>query len=221
MMVTTFRIDNPKYFLAGNAPFQRHDAFYKIPILPAYAVIDSQLEMSNSMHIDAGYIPPTYELEEDGVVTQSNDNNYLKNVSGILTIYHNGIKDYELLFPHIEDVSLKKRLGQFAEEAEKAFSNQSWISYCLMVGSVLEGLLFNEFGNRKFSELIRCAKNRDLITEQEANLINNVRETRNQIHANRHNEIIVGRKTALEISTAYDKLIKRHWRPKTAASKSN
>jgi hypothetical protein len=78
--------------------------------------------------------------------------------SGLLTIYHSGIKDFELLFPHVTDSSLRARIGVFAEQASNCFQSKSWVSYCLIVGGVLEGLLHYRFGNKFFSELIDEAK---------------------------------------------------------------
>jgi len=182
-----------------------------VPTLPAYAIIDSRLDLENSMHTDAGYVLPHYELLNDCVVTPGRFQDIFQSPSGILTIYHNGIKDYKLLFPHIENDSLRTRLAQFAEEANNAFESQSWISYGLMVGGVLEGLLYNEFERKTFKELIEAAAGKKLISDDEAKLIDNIRITRNRIHACKHEEVITDRKTALELSTAYDRLIKRNW----------
>lgn len=211
MKVTTFRIGNPKYEQIGEPVFGSTKAYYKVPTLPAYAIIDSRLDLENSMHTDAGYVLPHYELLNDCVATAGRFQDIFQSPSGILTIYHNGIKDYKLLFPHIENDSLKVRLGQFAEEASNAFESQSWVSYVLMVGGVLEGLLYNQFGNKKFQTLINEANDKDLITDEEATLIDRVRIARNKIHACKYNEIIADRKTALELSTAYDRLVKRDW----------
>lgn len=212
VLVTTFSINNPKYNPVDDSVFDKKEAIYKVPILPACAIIDSRLEMNNSIHVDAGYAPPKYRLLDDGVaVFASSVAAFVGNTSGVLTIYYNGIKDHKLLFPHVEDNSLRARLGQFAEEASKAFENQSWISCCLMVGGVLEGLLYNEFGDYRFKDLIRKANKRGFITSEEGLLIDDVRLARNRIHASQHNEAIINRQAALELSTAYDRLIKRDW----------
>ena len=129
----------------------------------------------------------------------------------MLTIYHNGIKDFELLFPHVSDNSLRARIGSFAEEAYNCFQSHSWVSYCLMVGGVLEGLLYDKFGNFNFSTLIEKARTAKIISEVEATLIDEVRSARNRIHANKHRESIIDRKMALELSVAYDRLIQRNW----------
>ena len=211
MNVTTFRIGTPKYEQIGEPVFGSTKAYYKVPTLPAYAIIDSRLDLENSMHTDAGYVLPYYELLNDCVVTAGRLQDIFQSPSGILTIYHNGIKDYKLLFPHIRNDSLRTRLAQFADEANNAFETQSWISYGLMVGGVLEGLLYNEFGSKTFKTLIEDATSKKLISDDEAELIDNIRIARNKIHACKHEEIITDRKTALELSTAYDRLIKRNW----------
>ena len=37
------------------------------------------------------------------------------------------------------------------------------MSFILMVGAVVEGLLFNQSGNKKFSDLITCAVDENII----------------------------------------------------------
>jgi len=211
MKVTTFRIKNPKFEALGNPVYGARKAIYDVPTLPAYAIIDSRLEMIDWVHNDIGYSPPRYELLENTVSTPATLTHDFGDSSGILTIYHNGIKDYELLFPHVEMSSLRTRLGQFAEEADKAFESQSWISYCLMVGSVVEGLLYNQLGDKNFFNLITAAHEGGIITDEEFTLMDNIRKTRNKIHAGKHEESIANRTTALELSTVYDKFIKRNW----------
>lgn len=213
MKVTIFHLENPSFEQTGEPIFGESNSTYRVPILPAYAIIGSRLEMENSINLEAGFVPPRYVLLDDSVITPSRPDIIMAPNRGMLTIYHNGIKNYQLLFPHVNEDSLKARLGQFAEEAEKAFESQSWISYCLMVGAVLEGLLFNEFGNKHFKKLVELANQSNLVNALEADLINKIRETRNLIHACKHNEPIAGRGLALDLSVAYDRLLKRVWNP--------
>lgn len=211
MNVTTFRLENPECVPEGNPIFGAQRAIYRIPTLPAYALIDSHLTLDSNPHVDFGYSSIIYTLDNDVIEVPNKHWNIFGPPSGLLTIYHNGIKDFELLFPHIMDNSLRARIGKFAEEANNCFESKSWVSYCLMVGGVLEGLLYDKFGNFNFSKLIEMARESQIILEEEAALIEEVRSARNKIHANRHDENIVDRRMALELSTAYDRLIKRNW----------
>ena len=80
-----------------------------------------------------------------------------------------------------------------------------------MVGGVLEGLLFNEFGNERFIKLISLAEESELISGEEVKLIDDARQFRNRIHASKHNEGITDRKVVLDLSTTYGRMIKRRW----------
>lgn len=211
MNVTTFRLENPECIPEGNPVFGVHRAVYRIPTLPAYALIDSHLILESNPHIDLGYSPVIYTLKNDVVEVPNKHWNIFGPPTGLLTIYHNGIKDFELLFPHVVDDSLRARIGEFAEEANNCFQSKSWVSYCLMVGGVLEGLLYDRFGDLTFNKLIEKARKSKILSQDEAALIDEVRSARNKIHANKHREKIVNRKMALELSTAYDRLVKMNW----------
>ncbi|HCS63745.1 MAG TPA: hypothetical protein DIW64_06425 [Cellvibrio sp.] len=211
MNVTTFRLNNPRSVPDGDPIFGQQKAIYHIPTLPAYALIDSYLTLDANQNIDLRSVPIIYSLDGDVVEVPNKHWNIFGPPTGLLTIYHNGIKDFELLFPHVSDNSLRARIGSFAEEAYNCFQSHSWVSYCLMVGGVLEGLLYDKFGNFNFSTLIEKARTAKIISEVEATLIDEVRSARNRIHANKHRESIIDRKMALELSVAYDRLIQRNW----------
>lgn len=211
MNVTVFRLANPLCVSDGDPIFGAQRAIYTIPTLPAYALIDSSLMLDGNPYLDAINNSVAYSIHGNRVEIPNRHGDLFGPPTGMLTIYHNGIKDFELLFPHVNDDSLRNRIACFAEEASNAFESQSWISYCLMVGGVLEGLLFNQFGQATFSDLIKKALKTNLISAEEAALINNVRTARNKIHASMHGEKIADRKVALELSTAYERLIKRNW----------
>ena len=211
MKVTTFRLEDPEYEQVGEATWGQHQAVFDVPTLPAYAVVDSQLTLDPTILSRENHVTPTHEVNGGRVITGAHKLFAFDKMSGVLTLYHNGIKDYEALFPHIEKPALKARLGQFAAEAESAFNSQSWFSYCMMVGGVLEGLLFARFGNLNFAVLIDRALEEELITETESVLFHEVRSIRNRIHASRCDEPSADRKIALELSVSYDRLIKRRW----------
>ncbi|QKX17318.1 hypothetical protein [Microbulbifer sp. YPW1] len=113
---------------------------------------------------------------------------------------------------------MQQRLGQFAEEADNAFASQSWLSYVLMVGGVLEGLLWNEYKLDSFEWLVKRALKNELIDEHEAEQIHEVRHARNKIHAGRYKEEVPGRHLALDISVTYERLLKRDWADKAGST---
>lgn len=207
MQVTTFRLEDSKSGKDNFPPFQSCDYCFELPQLQAYAVHHFQVELDQT-NPDFGHTPVKYEIKDNSVILDSSCRPIFGSPSGWLTVYHNGIKDYSLLFPHITNDGLQRRLGQFAEEADNAFASQSWLSYVLMVGGVLEGLLYNEYKLRNFEKMISAAREKKLINEGEAAQINQVRLARNQIHANRYDESIPGRSLALDISVIYERLLK-------------
>lgn len=211
MNVTTFRLCDPLLEFIDDPIYGKQKVIYQIPTLPAYAITDVQLTLDKIPYQDSSINNYDYELLDNSVEIIAHHMNIFGAPSGVLTVYHRGIKDYRLLFPHVKTGLLQARLATFAEEAEKAFESQSWISYCLMVGGVLEGLLYDQFSIENFKKLIEIASDRKILSAEEASLINEIRLARNKIHANRYKESVVERKTALELSVAYDRLIKRAW----------
>ena len=121
MQVTTFRLDNAEYTAPSHPGFDDVDALFHLPILAAYAIHHSKVEIDNAIHIDAGYQQPNYVIENDTVILKNIGHRIFSPHTGVLTLYHAGIKDYSLLFPHINNESLRQRLGQFSQEAESAF----------------------------------------------------------------------------------------------------
>jgi hypothetical protein len=212
VQVTNFRLQNPEYVPVDDPVFPQSDAVFRLPQLPAYAMHHSQLALDNNFLSEGAPQQPEYRLTTDTLVLASSCVPMLGKVGGWLTVYHNGIKDHRLLFPHIDNEALQLRLGQFAEEAANAFASQSWLSYVLMVGGVLEGLLYHEYKLRRFVDMITAAQKSGLVNEQEASQINLVRFARNQIHADKYNQTIPGRSLALDISVTYERLLRRDWR---------
>ena len=218
MQVTTFRLQSPEYVPVGEPIFQQSDAVFRLPQLPAYAMHHSQVTLDYDLNSEIGPRQPVYHLTSDTLVLDSRCSPMFGAPSGWLTVYHNGIKDHRLLFPHIDNEALQRRLGQFAEEADNAFASQSWLSYVLMVGGVLEGLLWNEYKLRNFEKMIIAAQDADLINKQEAEQITEVRNARNKIHAGRYKEPVPGRSLALDISVTYERLLKRDWADKAEST---
>ena len=189
------------------------EIIFQVPTLPAYAAIDYSIRFEYLSPFSSELGEPRYEVNDDSVNVSNLGFTMSNTIKGLLVVHHVGIKDYTLLFPHIDNEPLKKRLGDFAQEAETAFENKAWMSYVLMVGAVLEGLLYAQFGNKKFAELIARAKDNNIIETSEADLFDEVRETRNRVHASKFEQPFTDRSTALELSVAYDRLLKRIWKP--------
>lgn len=183
----------------------------KLPTLPAYAAIDYSVKFEYISPFNSELGEPKYEIKGDTVRVTNLSLAFSSAVKGLLVVHHVGIKDFTLLFPHIKSEQLKQRLAEFAQEAETAFENKAWMSYVLMVGAVLEGLLYDQFGNKTFAELITKAKETNIIKESEATLFNEVRKTRNRVHASKFEQPFTDRSTALELNVAYDRLLKRRW----------
>jgi hypothetical protein len=211
MQVTTFRLENAEYTEPSNPAFNDGDALFHLPILAAYAVHHSKVEMENALHVDFGYQQPKYVIENDTVRLKNIGSGMSSPHRGVLTLYHAGIKDYSLLFPHINNESLRQRLGQFAQEAESAFESQSWMSYVMMVGAVVEGLLFNQFNKDNFCELITLAGENGILDTNEVTVIHEVRALRNRVHASKHEQAFADRKIAMELNVIYERLLKRQW----------
>ncbi|RAS75235.1 DUF4145 domain-containing protein [Priestia endophytica] len=131
----------------------------------------------------------------------------------VAILHHHGIRDYSLLFPWVENVDLRERIGRFYEEAEKSFEQGSWLSFALMCGGVFEGMLYAKLNmpqNNNFYAMIEAAyEDREIINLQQKGIMDDVRNARNLIHASRFKQDYMSRKKAMDIMTTMSKLIKR------------
>jgi len=212
MNVTTFRLENAEHTESASPAINCADAIFRLPILSAYAIQQTKLELDNQIHMDTGYTPAKYVIKNECVIVENAISwPYTEPPTGILIVYYSGIIEYSRLFPHVENKSLRERLGQFSHEVDSAFESQSWMSYVLMVGAVVEGLLFDKFGNKTFGKLIEEADREGIIEPDEVTLFNEVRNLRNRVHANRCNEAFADRKIAMQLSVTYERLLKRQW----------
>ena len=189
--------------------------FYKfnLPTLSAYVRHHEELNLGGSdWTLDGAYQPLNYKIKDDELtLNMSGMRSSLMQHRCTLSVYHSGIKDYSRLFPHVEQEELRYRLGQFAAEADKAFGGRAWMSYVMMVGSVVEGVLFNKFGKGSFHDLIGKAHESGIIDDAETNIFYEVRELRNNIHAAKFKKKFADRGVAMEVGVTYDKLLKRQW----------
>ncbi len=210
MKTTVFKLASPSYEQI-DPHFDIYDESFSVPTLPAYAVLNHHIDCDRTYMGD--YMGNNgYEIVGDKVTVKGVRGGFPGEITtAVLTIQFSGIRDYTLLFPQVENDSLRTRLGQFAEEAEKAFEVGAWMSFTIMATSVLEGVLFDIYDKYHFHELISAANADDVITEDEAGLLDNAREIRNRVHASKYQQPFSDRKISNDLYVLYDKLIKKNW----------
>lgn len=210
MKTTVFNLIDPS-FEELDKNFDLLKEIYTAPTLPAYAILNSNIER-NCQNIDLMYMPKSHVIIGEKIIIDGVHSLMPGEVrSATLTVNYSGIRDFTLLFPQVTNKKLKERLGQFAEEAEKTFDSGSWMSFTIMASSVLEGILFDIYEKHHFFELIDAANNDDAITIEEAELLNDVREIRNRVHASRFDEPFSNRRISNDLYVLYDRLIKKNW----------
>jgi hypothetical protein len=125
-----------------------------------------------------------------------------------LQIYYHGIREFELLFPSVNNQKLRIRLGEFYKESELAFDNGAWLSFVLMSGSIFEGVLYSLINkNETFQKLIDQALSNGLITTYESNIMHKVRNFRNLVHSSRYDEPFVPRADAMDVKRLLEDFI--------------
>ncbi|WP_290697452.1 hypothetical protein [Amphritea sp.] len=192
--------------------FQIFDGIFKVPSLPAYAVLHHHLDYDHSVFGESAEKPQFYIKYDVVRICRVPSLCVSFNKTATLTVSYSGIRDYAMLFPHIKNEGLQQRLGQFAEEAEKAFDACAWMSFVLMAGAVIEGLLVGRFGNNKnFKTLIQLANEAGVLGVDDLESIQEVREARNRVHAERFDEPFIERLLAMDVYVIFDRLLKRRW----------
>jgi hypothetical protein len=188
---------------------------FDVPTLSAYAVEYFALNIDGLHHFihdsSSGKLRPGQIIGDRASVSFWFD--YDQYSSYTLEIYYREIRDYSLLFPGVLNDQLRQRLGQFYEEADRAYDDALWFSFAMMCGAVFEGLLFAKLGNKNFCSLIDLALANDLIDQNGAVIMHKARVLRNLIHANRYCKPFVERVDAIEMRTLLDKLIVKLVRP--------
>lgn len=131
----------------------------------------------------------------------------------LITLHYHGIRDYGLLFPWVANIKLRNRIGGFYEEAERNFEQGAWLSFALMCGAVFEGMLYaklNMPSSNRFKDMtIEAYENKKIIDLKQKQIMDDARNARNLIHANRFNKNYITRKKAMDIMTTMNKLIKQ------------
>ena len=109
----TYPSNGPGWGESGNAEFP-------IPTLKAYAIEYSEFKVTGGLHAHKEMIEgQDYTLKESALLWHSAVASMLRGMDYFrLVIHYHGIRDYGLLFPHIQNAELQRRLGQFYEESE-------------------------------------------------------------------------------------------------------
>jgi hypothetical protein len=187
---------------------------FPVATLPAYAIEYSEFTVRGGFYEDKELVEgQDYLLQDDGVVWKGFFSPKFPGMDCYrLTIHYHGIRDYSLLFPQVSPAELRTRLGSYYEEAETCFDGGAWLSFALMCGAVYEGLLYAQFRKDwEFRRLIQHANSTMLVDEPTAKIMDDARDLRNLVHANRYATPYVSRKQAMDMRTVMDKLIKRNW----------
>ncbi|GMR68009.1 DUF4145 domain-containing protein [Bacillus sp. MN7755] len=181
-----------------------------IPLLPAFSIthfsIQANISVSFSTRNDR--IHGHYLIVESEMHPRS----LSENEDVIVVLNYHGIRDYSLLFPWIQDKSLRNRIGLFYEEADKSFETESWLSLALMCGSVFEGMLYGllqpSTNNHTFFKMLKVAKEKGIITVSQFAIMDRIRELRNLVHSNTYNLPYITRREAMDIRATLDQIIK-------------
>ncbi|SEQ75533.1 hypothetical protein SAMN03080615_02638 [Amphritea atlantica] len=211
MKTTVFQLVNPT-FEKELEVFGPQETVFRIPTLPAYSIIDYSLDGDYSPY-ESGNYRAVFSLEGDSIRIQGVQNKLFRSGKDRFVIHYAGIRDYSLLFPHINESSCRVRLGQYAEEADMSFESGAWLSFMMMAGAVIEGLLDNctPASADSFNKMIIKARQLEILSEEDETLCHKVKEARNLIHASKHPKEYVTRALAMDTYVFYDALIKRHW----------
>ena len=229
MKTAQFTMQHMRAIYEGEVVRQLH-----VPTLTAYAI--EYVEFSAPPHLDLGHIEylegRNFRVEGDHILFLTPprlqySSVQLGNTDVRLLVHHHGIREYGLLFPQIPEQTLKKRLGEFYEESEKAFGVAAWLSFALSAAAIYEGLLEWRLGAKRgnLAELAEDAFQRRLIDEHERRTIDIARRARNLVHAARHKAPFVSRMDAMDMRTVLDRVIRSFStqlpEPKRAAVKRN
>ncbi|MEH7214772.1 DUF4145 domain-containing protein [Priestia megaterium] len=181
--------------------------YIPIPILPAFSVEYFTIQAGGVNAITVG------EIKGDKVILPKMHLLYHDWESIHVVLHYHGIRDYSLLFPWIGNQRLRKRIGEFYEEADKNFEQGAWLSFALMCGAVFEGMLHARLDPNstysQFNNLINTAFSSRLIDEREKTIMQEVKEARNLVHSGNFKHPNVTRKNAMDIMATLNELIKK------------
>lgn len=212
MKTTMFKMSHMRTIVGAKGADRVH-----VPTLSAYAI--EFAEFTPPPNLDVGHIEfvegRDFRLEGDHVILAAPLNQYFGSIGGEhsgvkLVIHYHGIRDYELLFPQVTELSLRSRLGQFYEEAEKVFDIGAWLSFALAASAIYEGLLGWRLGRTRgvLADLVEEAFKNRIIASGDRQILDVARKARNLVHASRHKEQCITRTEAMDMRTVMDKLVR-------------
>ena len=180
-----------------------------IDLLPAYAINYTELKIWGTSYLENS----DYWIDQPNsrvIIKDSSEKiKMAEDTHNTLIVNYFGIRDYRLLFPKVTNEKLAKRLGCFYEESEKTFDNNSWLAYSLMCAAVFEGILYSKYNRSDtFEKLIDCAYSKGDINDKIQSIMHGTRHIRNLVHANNYTDDYVNRKTAMDIRTVMDYIVK-------------
>lgn len=208
MRSTVFNLER---FIDGPDYGESKPTVFEVPMLPAYSIEYATLTLPPGL--DSGASPDL--LDGDGfningkqVMVTTNYNRTFFSGSPRLVVHYNAIRDYALLFPSVKKEKADG-LGEYYREAEANYASGAWLSFCLMAGSIYEGLLqvFLEDEGSHFVTLIENAKDK-VIDEETAKHMNEIREMRNLTHLNNHKKPL-DRILVVDIRKELDRIVKK------------
>jgi hypothetical protein len=189
----------------------------EIPSLSAYAIEYSELFGPPSL--DAGHIEYVegrdFYVEKGCVVLAVSLNappihGALEDADIRFSVHYHGIRDFGLLFPQVAEDTLRRRLGNFYEEAERVFDVAAWLSFALNAAAIYEGLLGWRLGRARgtLEKFTEEALELGVIDETARCTIDVARHARNLVHASHHKKPFISRTDAMDMRMVMDKLIR-------------
>lgn len=215
MNSTNFTLINPQYRVKqDDSGHDKKHVVYKVPTLPAYSISNFSIDKINqSLDGDIQYDSPA--IVDDLLIVYGGDrfDQVINPADPLLTIYHFGISDYSLLFPQINEPDLRERVGLFMEEADKAFTQRAWLSFCVMAGGVFEGLLSHLTEDHKMTlgGIVNKVESLAIFDSHQISVLRQVVSFRNHVHAGRYQETTASRSDAMHVRVQLDYFIKMDW----------
>lgn len=215
MKSTIFVLSNPRFHARlTDLGVDERWATYRVPILPAYAILSYSIQGINA-ELGGKVLPADTGIVDDTVVVNRLDDLALALTSSqpTLVINYIGIRDYQKFFPHFKGASLKGRAAQFLEEADKTFDDGSWLSFVMMAGAVFESFLVDLTGkgSETLGSLVKKVNSKGLFSDLEVEALAAATEARNLVHAGRHKQPYISRDRAMAVRVALEQFLRKDW----------
>lgn len=215
MKTANFLLNNPSYKSeTSEYGFEKSHAIFKVPILPAYAILNHTIQGVKS-NLDGQTTSIESAIVDDTVIVYnvSDFSLRLSPDQPILVVNYLGITDYQNFFPQFKGMSLHERAGLFMEEADKAFDESAWLAFAMMAGAVFESLLYDmvdaEWGS--LGPLIEKTEKKGIFDRMEISALQDANAARNLVHANRFKDEYITRKVAMNIRVVLEQFLRYNW----------